>query len=148
MCIRDSSITYRVDSALINASYPITIEFFRADSMASGQALSYLGATSYTAPNAQSAVSVLVYPIQPTNFWWPIVAAATDGQGNTSELTSAICPGAHPDVNRSGRVDMVDIMLIAHLLGRTPYLYDSNCDGVLDVIDLRAAAAAWQPGAP
>ncbi|WP_423226426.1 beta strand repeat-containing protein [Candidatus Amarolinea aalborgensis] len=142
------SITYRVDSALINASYPITIEFFRADSMASGQALSYLGATSYTAPNAQSAVSVLMYPIQPTNFWWPIVATATDGQGNTSELSPPICPGAHPDVNRSGRVDIVDIMLIAHLLGRTPSVYDSNCDGVLDVIDLRAAAAAWQPGAP
>lgn len=142
------SITYRVDSALINASYPITIEFFRADSMASGQALSYLGAASYTASNAQSTVSVLMYPIQATNFWWPIVATATDGQGNTSELSPAICPGAHPDVNRSGRVDIVDIMLIAHLLGRTPYLYDSNCDGVLDVIDLRAAAAAWQPGAP
>lgn len=139
------SITYRIDSAPLNASYPITVEFFRADSMVSGQALSYLGATSYAAPDAQAVVSTLVYPIQATNFWWPLVAIATDGQGNTSELSAPFCPGAYPDVNRSGHVDLVDIMLVARTLGRTPYVYDSNCDGVLAVDDLRAIAAAWQP---
>ncbi|MFZ1509052.1 MAG: right-handed parallel beta-helix repeat-containing protein [Anaerolineae bacterium] len=137
-------ISYRVDSAVIYASYPITVEFYRADSMTSGQALSYLGATSYTFNVAQNITSVLLEPVQAANLWWPMVATATDRNGNTSELSDPFCPGAYPDVDRSGSVDIVDIMLVAHLIGRSAYLYDANCDGFLDVTDLATLVTAWQ----
>ncbi|MBK7201364.1 hypothetical protein [Candidatus Amarolinea dominans] len=48
------------------------------------------------------------------------------------------------DVDRSGSVDIMDIMLVAHLIGRSAYLYDANCDGFLDVTDLATLVTAWQ----
>ena len=81
--------------------------------MTSGQALSCLGATSYTFNVAQNITSVLLEPVQAANLWWPMVATATDRNGNTSELSDPFCPGAYPDVDRSGSVDIVDIMPVS-----------------------------------
>lgn len=141
-------VSFRIDTAAIHATYPITVEFFRANSMAGGQPLSYLGATNYQWYDAQSIVSRLVEPVQSTPFWWPIVTTATDAAGNTSEFSEPYCPANYPDVNRSGIVDIADIMIVASLLGRSPYLYDSNCDGLLSLVDLTAIALTWQPCIP
>lgn len=137
-------ISFMVDSEVVYASYPITVELYRADSMASGQPLMFLGTANYPFHAAQNIISVLVEPVQAPRFWWPIVATATDHYGNTGEISAPFCPSAYPDVDHSGFVDVVDIMLVASVIGRTPSIYDSNCDGVVNTTDVAALAIAWQ----
>ncbi|MBK9096130.1 MAG: hypothetical protein IPM84_25910 [Anaerolineae bacterium] len=136
-------ISYRVDSA-VAASYPITVEFYRADSMTSGQALSYLGATSYTFNVAQNITSVLLEPVQAANLcgpWWR-------RQPTAMAIPASYRIPSAPALTRMLTAPAAWILWtscwLRILIGRSAYLYDANCDGFLDVTDLATLVTAWQ----
>lgn len=138
-------VRLRVDSAPVHASYPLTVEVFAADDLYMGRPKTFLGAVTYTAVDAQTVVTKTLLPVVNVPFWQSVVATATDAAGNTSEIGPAFCPGANPDVNNSGKVDIIDIMLVTRFIGRTPVYYDANCDATVNTFDLSQLANAWQP---
>ena len=83
-------IEYTVDSLPTKSLYPLTIEFFQADSSSQGQV--YLGKRMFTEAqhSAGSAIATLAGVTLPLGT--AVVATATDAAGNTSEfsLSSAI----------------------------------------------------------
>jgi uncharacterized repeat protein (TIGR03803 family) len=89
------SIHYRVDSAAGNSAYPLTIEFFLADSFGQGKTLLYRSA--YNTP--QSFVDITFAPASPVNIGDALVATATDANGNTSEFSAGtIVTANHPPI--------------------------------------------------
>lgn len=138
-------VTLRVDSAPLHASYPLTVQVFAADDLYTGRPKTFIGSVLYTAEDAQAVVTKSLVPVAIVPFWQTVVATATDADGNTSEVGPAFCPAANPDVNDSGKVDIVDIMLVTTFIGRTPIYYDANCDGTVNTFDLTQLANAWQP---
>ena len=90
------TVTYRVDTAPANATYPLRVEVFRAFNGEGGAAL--LGTDDYTAADyagcgsapCPKAVSVpLAAPLAASD---GVTATATDADGNTSEFTALIVP--------------------------------------------------------
>jgi hypothetical protein len=88
----DLAVTYAVDTDPANATYPLRIEFFRADADDEGAA--FLGADTYTAgdfggcgtpPCAKMATFAPAAPVTSAD---AVVATATDDAGNTSEFTA------------------------------------------------------------
>ncbi|HET9484936.1 MAG TPA: hypothetical protein VFO79_13335, partial [Xanthomonadales bacterium] len=79
------TFTYRVDTAPANATYPLRIDFYKAQ----GDELDLLVVTdTYTAAEAQTSKSLTVSP--PFGAMYPdetLVAIATDADGNSSEVT-------------------------------------------------------------
>ncbi|HHP7239984.1 T9SS type A sorting domain-containing protein [Longibacter sp.] len=73
------TIDYEVPVSTMAAPYPLTVEFFAAD--ASGQPETYLGSDSYDGGTETTSFSVS--SLSPGA---EIVATATDGNGNTSEV--------------------------------------------------------------
>ncbi len=79
------SVAYRVDTATVNAIYPLRIDFYVDAQGGSGQ---WLGQDSYPAASAQQQRSiVLLVPAGARAF--PFVATATDAGGHTSEFSPA-----------------------------------------------------------
>lgn len=79
------TVTYRVDSAMENAAYPLRIDF-HAD--VAGGAGAWLGQDSYPATSAQQLRTItLLVPAGVRAI--PFVATATDADGHTSELSRA-----------------------------------------------------------
>ncbi len=84
----DVTITYNVDSDPGNSDYPITIEFFLSD--ATGLDAFFIGSDTFATADfiagtktiTLTGVSVAGLPLG------SLVAAATDGDGNTSELSA------------------------------------------------------------
>ncbi|HEX8299792.1 MAG TPA: T9SS type A sorting domain-containing protein [Rubricoccaceae bacterium] len=91
------TVTYTVDTAPVNATYPIRVEFFRADSDGTEGAL-FLGADTYTAsdyaagePGPKTAtLDVSGLAMVSGN---GVLATATDAAGNTSEFSVAETAG-------------------------------------------------------
>ncbi len=85
------SLTYFVDTDPTNATYPLTVEFFRADTGGEGEA--FLGADSYTPADYNGcgtppcAKNHGFTPSAPVTSTDEVVATATDADGNTSEFT-------------------------------------------------------------
>jgi CSLREA domain-containing protein len=77
-------LQYRVDSALANASYPITVNFFRG--ACGGGPNQFIGSDSITAAEAQSTKTFTLMPADGGNVL-PLLANAVDADGNTSEFT-------------------------------------------------------------
>jgi CSLREA domain-containing protein len=77
------SINYSMSSAAANSAYPITVEFFLAD--AGGEGGTFLGTDNIGSPSAKTAN----IPAGPAALGSPIVATATDNNGNTSEFSAA-----------------------------------------------------------
>ncbi len=84
------SITYRVQTDTDNAAYPLQVDFYAADSEASGEGKTYIGTQEYTSGDARSSVTNVIdlsnYPDVTSNDHF--VATATDDNGNTSEFVS------------------------------------------------------------
>lgn len=68
---------------------------------------------------------------------------ATDAQSNTSEFSK--CLALACDVNHDFVIDMVDVQSVAGAWGQNPAppAYDLVPDGVIDVLDIIAAAHCW-----
>jgi hypothetical protein len=77
-------VQYRVDTAIANASYPITVNFFRAG--CGGGALQRVASASISAAQAQQS---LMIDLSATNYL-PLTAVAVDAAGNQSEFAPAI----------------------------------------------------------
>ena len=80
-------ITYSVDTAMPNATYPLRVDFYRADA-AGREGEAWLGSHTYTTPQATAVAYftpavILVDGDQ-------IVATATDASGNSSEFSDAV----------------------------------------------------------
>lgn len=82
------SLRYLVDTAMINATYPLTVEFFVADE-SNREGRTFLAANSYVGGEAQAEKMVTIpAPALLSNSF--IVATATDAAGNTSEFSEPI----------------------------------------------------------
>lgn len=77
----DVQVSYRVDTALANATYPLEVRFHRAGP--GGGAVARVGQASYTTPNA---VATLTLPAPAL----PLTAVAVDAAGNQSEFAPAL----------------------------------------------------------
>jgi len=78
------SARYAVDTALANASYPLTVHFYRSRN---GSGDHYLGQQSYATPQAPQDAVIPVPAGLSVGF---VVALATDAAGNTSEFSEEL----------------------------------------------------------
>src|SRR5690606_14400708 len=91
------TVTYLVDTAPANATYPLRVEFFRAD--AGGEGAAFLRADAYTQadyggcglPPCPKAVTFNAAGFTAAD---AAVATATDDAGNTSEFSAPVSEGA------------------------------------------------------
>ncbi len=85
-------VDYRISTAPENASYPLTVEFFLADSDGE-EGRTFLGSDVYTADDfpASNTASISAGSEIIGN---RIIATATDSAGNTSEFSSGIVVGS------------------------------------------------------
>ncbi len=82
------ALTYLVNSLPANSAYPLTIEFFVADSDHQ-EGRTFLAADTYVAGNAQLEKQITIpAPAVLTNT--RLVATATDANGNTSEFSAPV----------------------------------------------------------
>lgn len=79
-----AELQYRVDTAVTNASYPITVNFFRG--ACGGGPNQFIGSDSITADEVQSTKTFTLTPADGGNVL-PLLANAVDADGNTSEFT-------------------------------------------------------------
>lgn len=80
----DLTVRYRVDSAIGNSTYPLTVEFFLADP--GGEGRTFLQRHTYHTP--QAFTNITFTPLTPVNESHLTVATATDANGNTSEFSA------------------------------------------------------------
>lgn len=78
------TLQYRVDTALANATYPLTVNFYRGD--CGGGSRQWLGSDTISAAQAQSTRSFTLTAADGGNVL-PLVATAVDAAGNTSEFS-------------------------------------------------------------
>jgi hypothetical protein len=87
------TVTYAVDTAPANATYPVRVEFFRADTSGAEGAV-FLGADTYTAADYAAGqpgptTTTLGVSGRPIASGDRVIATATDAAGNTSEFSVA-----------------------------------------------------------
>ena len=82
-------VAYLVDSATANAAYPLTVDFYLADSDGEEGAV-YLGSATYDAADAQNPVDVSFANPGLVASGDGLVATATDAGGNTSEFSASV----------------------------------------------------------
>lgn len=120
------ALTYRINSAVANATYPLTVEFFIADG-SNLEGRTFLSTDTYVAANAQNDKAVVIpAPAVFTNQF--IVATATDAAGNTSEFSLPIAIslptilGSEPTVIRNNETiagNGIDLFqYVAHSTGK------------------------------
>ncbi|MFP6613072.1 MAG: NosD domain-containing protein [Pirellulales bacterium] len=98
-------IQYEMSSSATNSAYPITVEFFLADT-GGEQAEAFLGQDSIVGPGAKTAN----IDAGPAAINRSIVATATDADGNTSELSASVTVAAPLLATESSRlVPQVDL---------------------------------------
>jgi hypothetical protein len=79
------AVDFRVDTAVANATYPLRVDFYRADP--GGGPLAKVGTASIAAVDAQSTRSIVLTDIQGLGF---LTAMATDAAGNSSEYADVV----------------------------------------------------------
>jgi len=82
------TITYVVDSATVNSSYPLSIDVYRTDA-AGQEGAGYLATDTYVAAVAQTSRTVTL-AVSGLSVNQRIVATATDAVGNTSEFSASV----------------------------------------------------------
>ena len=121
------TVQYSVDSAASNSAYPLRIEFFEADSTASGEGKAFLGSDDYPANSAQNGKSTDLGNAAGLGIASGdvLVATATDANNNTSEFSATASvsvapiptPTPIPTVSQWGLIILAGLM-IAVLLWR------------------------------
>lgn len=88
-----ATFSYRVPSSTGNSAYPLRVEFFRADAWGEGR--TYLGADTFSSGDFSSGLqrTTVLNPPVTLALNNPIVATATDANGNTSEFSTPIAVG-------------------------------------------------------
>ncbi|MCI0439921.1 MAG: CSLREA domain-containing protein, partial [Chloroflexi bacterium] len=81
-------IRYSVDSGAAAASFPLTVQFFKADSKDGGEGRIFLLSHSYNAGEATAELANA--PSFGVKTGTPIVATVTDAANNTSEFSTAV----------------------------------------------------------
>lgn len=110
----DLVVTYRVESHPDHSFYPLTIEFFKADSTASGQGTAFLGRDPFMA--SDFAVGSRVFRLVNSaslrvRHGDSIVATVTDAAGNSSEFSPAILAAWDRSILRIDSVSPTDSVL-------------------------------------
>jgi hypothetical protein len=82
-------VSFRVDTAVANATYPLRVDFYRADS--SGGPFGLIGSANIAAVDAQTNRSITMTPAIGVGF---LTAIVTDAAGNSSEYADVL------DINR------------------------------------------------
>ena len=83
--------SYKVDSATANASYPLSVDFYQADSADSGEGAVYLATSTYSTADLTAGIKTINLGSAASlgvSRGDPIVATATDANGNTSEFSA------------------------------------------------------------
>jgi hypothetical protein len=82
---------------------------------------------------------------------FPFSGDASSASGPATDTAGAelvvVCPG-DADVDDDGEVTVLDITAVAERwnafdLGNYSFVHDLNCDGVIDIVDIQSAAAAF-----
>jgi hypothetical protein len=82
---------------------------------------------------------------------FPFSGEANSTSGPAADSAGAelivVCPG-DADVDNDGQVTVLDITAVAERwnafnLGNYSFVHDLNCDGVIDIVDIQRAAAAF-----
>ncbi len=94
------SMTFETPAA-IDAAYPLTTDFYLADSSGS-QGETYLGSVVYTAADADTLQAVTFTPAIALTYTDQIVATTTDAKGNTSEFSAPVTVNAPPVLTLPG----------------------------------------------
>ncbi len=81
------TVSYSVDTAAANATYPLTVDVYRADA-AGREGRTWVGQATYTTPQAAATASFT--PAVVVADGDRFVATATDAAGNTSEVSDAV----------------------------------------------------------
>ncbi len=89
------TVSYLVDTAPTNATYPLRVEVFLADAD-STEGQTFLGAVVYTQADAQQQVTASFTPAVAVSLGDVLVATATDADGNTSEFSASVTVTATP----------------------------------------------------
>ena len=123
-----------IDSAVGFSAYPIQLDFYEADSAASGQGKVFLGRTLAAAPGSVSAPIGNAAALH-VSLGDPLVATATDANGNTSNFSavSITVPGVP--------VNAFTVNSTSDSVDATPG--DNRCETVFgnNICTLRAAIA-------
>ena len=85
----DIDVTFSVSSITANSTYPLTIDFYKADSD-SEEGQTWIGSVSYTSGEATTSVTKSFTPAVATGSGEVLVATATDALGNTSEFSPPV----------------------------------------------------------
>ncbi|MEO1258468.1 MAG: T9SS type A sorting domain-containing protein [Bacteroidota bacterium] len=85
----DIDVTFSVNSTTANTTYPLTIDFYKADSD-SEEGQTWIGSVTYTAGEAATEVTKTLTPVVATGSGEILVATATDAMGNTSEFSPPV----------------------------------------------------------
>ena len=90
----EASIDYRVQTTTGNAAYPLDVDFYAADSEASGEGKVYLGSQVYQSGDATTTKTNVIDlgSVSGVTEEDAFVATATDANGNTSEFVSTSTP--------------------------------------------------------
>ena len=91
----DLAIEFSIDSLPGSSTYPIQIDFYVADGLASGEGALFVGSTSVAAPGSDTVELLGVSDVDVGDL---IVATATDANGNTSQFSPARAVDAAPTV--------------------------------------------------
>jgi CSLREA domain-containing protein len=84
------NISYSIDSAAPNSTFPLAVEFFIADT--DGQeGRTFIGSDTYNTLDGQKSITIT--PLATVSPGQRIVATATDAGGNTSEFSASVVVG-------------------------------------------------------
>ena len=88
------TLEFRVATDTANAAYPLTVQVYQADEL--GQGALFVGEAAYTAEQADMLVTAVLTVDGSVSDGAPLVATASDADGNTSEFSDPVTVGGPP----------------------------------------------------
>ncbi len=141
------SVTYRVDTAVTNAPYPLRVDFYRA---LGDESEVYIDSDVYTAADAQQPRTALldIPPGVTLGAQDVLVAVATDADGASSEFSwdsVALAVTDQPDPQPAGAPFTVDVEALAQ---QTPFRPNGIVDVSMSSTPPQTCAITLQPRVP